>query len=168
MNLRPIDKPTYRARLNRLIIAFVAAAFPLALLLSTVFIRLFSTPEASHLAFNIGGAIMAVLLLSAVLNAYRRHPWMDEIVYVWELKQELNRIYRKSRKINKAIEAGDCKAMNIMCFSYNGSKQVYELDNNTLTMTQLEKNLKELEDNAEQHGCTLSLEQYDSDWLKQY
>ncbi len=168
MKLRHIDKPTYRRKLNRLIIAFVLSAFPLALIFSTVLIRLFSDPESSHLIHNAAGAIMAILLLSAILNAYRNHPWMDEVVYVWELKQELNRIYRKSRKINKAIEAGDCDAMTIMLFSYNASKQVYELDNNTLTMSQLEKNLAELEEQMREQNCDRTLEDYRSSLLQKF
>ena len=62
---------------------------------------------------------------------------MVEVVYVWDLKQQLNKIRRKQRKIEAAIENNDKDAMIIMNFMLHGSKQLYELDDNTITMDDL-------------------------------
>lgn len=137
MKLRAIDKAAYSRRVK---IVFAALALVLALLalaFSTLYIRLFSTPEAPHFWHNLAGVVTAAAVVVWGLNRLRDHPWLDEVVYVWDLKQMLNRIYRKQKKIEAAAEQGDLNAMKIMNFQLEGSRQLYHLDDNTITLDAL-------------------------------
>ncbi len=137
MKLREIDKAVYSRRVKLVFAGIVVALTVLALALSTLYIRLFSTPEAPHFWHNLAGVATAAVLVVWALNRLRGHPWLDEVVYVWDLKQMLNRIYRKQKKIEAAAERGDVNAMKIMNFQLQGSRQLYHLDDNTITLDAL-------------------------------
>lgn len=168
MTLEDISKPRYRKHFNRLMIAVIIALFGLALGISQLLIALFPNAEGSHFGHNISGVITAGLIVASVIYKYRYHPAMYEVMYVWNLKQELNRIYRKQKKVLAAVDEGDRDAMIIMNFSYQGSRQLYELDDNTVTMDDLEKALKELEGKIADAGYEVTLEDYRSSLLEKY
>ena len=137
MQLREINKIRYRKHLR---IVFAGIGFALLIFgpaTSALIISLFSNPEASYFFHNTAGVVIAVTMVFFVLTKFRQHPYMFEVVYVWDLKQQLNRIQRKQRKIEAAIENNDKDAMIIMNFMLYGSKQLYELDDNTITMEDL-------------------------------
>ena len=137
MQLREINKIRYRKHLR---IIFASIAFVLLIIApgtSALFISLFSNPEGSYFFHNLAGVVVGVAIVAFVLYKFRQHPYMYEVVYVWDLKQQLNRIRRKQRKIEAAIENNDKDAMIIMNFMHRGSKQLYELDDNTITMEDL-------------------------------
>lgn len=137
MKLRDIDKATYSRRVRIVFVGIAVALAVLGLALSQLYIRLFSTPEADHFWHNLTGVATAALVILWLLNRLRGHPWLDEVVYVWDLKQLLNRIYRKQKKIEAAAEQGDVNAMKILDFQLEGSRQLYHLDDNTITMDAL-------------------------------
>jgi hypothetical protein len=131
-------------------------------------IRLLGSPEESNFALNLAGVVIAGVLVSFAIFRYRHHPFMDEVVYVWNLKQNLNRIYRKQRKIEPLIDENNVDAMVIMNFMYEGSKQLYELDDNTITMDQLVIKINHLNAKLEETGLTVSTDQYDPSMLDQF
>ncbi|HFD86494.1 MAG TPA: DUF3087 domain-containing protein [Gammaproteobacteria bacterium] len=167
MQLQEIDKQTYRKNLNRLIVILILTLAIGSLAISQLMIYLFTDRVGSHFSLNLLGSFLTLAAIAWALNRYRNHPAMREIVYVWELKQELNRIYRKLRKVKAGVAAGDRNAMIILYFSYLGSKQLYTLDDNTLTMDELNKSLQELEETIAAHGYKISIEDYHPDLLKQ-
>ncbi len=61
--------------------------------------------------------------------------------YVWNLKQIHNQIYRKLKRIQPKAEQGDREALTILYFYYTTQKQVYDLDNNTLTIKTVQQSL---------------------------
>lgn len=166
MQLHEIDKKTYRKNLNRLIVALILTLAIGSLAISQLMIYLFTDRIGSHFSLNLLGTLLTVIAIAWALNRYRNHPAMREIVYVWELKQELNRIYRKLKKIKVGVAAGDRDAMTVLYFSYLGSRQLYTLDDNTLTMNELEKSLRELEDTIAAHGYQISIEDYRPELLQ--
>ena len=93
---------------------------------------------------------------------------MDEVVYVWNLKQQLNRIYRKQRNIEPLIEQNNIDAMVIMNYFYQGSKQLYELDDNTITLDNLAIKFSHLNDRLEQAGFKLTTDEYDPGMLDRF
>ena len=93
---------------------------------------------------------------------------MREVVYVWDLKQELNRITRRLAKIREGVERGEREAMSILNFSYRGSRQVYQLDDNTITLDDLDKSIAELEQTIADHGFDISVADYDPAMLTRY
>ena len=85
-------------------------------------------PEEPHFWLNVAGIVVTVVLVLGLLQRLRAHPFTKGVVHVWDLKQVLNRIYRRERKLAAAAEAGDPEALTILNFFYRGSKQLYELD----------------------------------------
>jgi len=168
MQLKDINHSRYRARLK---IVFASAAISLiifSLSLSTLFISLLSTPDADHFYHNLGGLAAAVFIVIVILNKIRHIPYMLEVIYVWNLKQQLNKIYRKQRKIEIAVENNDVTAMTIMLFSYKGSKQLYQLDENIITMDSLLSQLMLLEKRIQNANLNLSEESYHQAMLEQF
>jgi hypothetical protein len=168
MRLREIDKTRYRKHLKFVFAGMIAALTILSLSTSTLFIYLFSTPEAQHFWFNLAGVVAAAVIIIIALQKLRTHPFMLEVVYVWDLKQQLNRIYRKQRKIEAAVENDDQNAMIIMNFMYRGSKQLYELDDNTITMTGLNSKIKLLDKRMQAAGLSLSTDSYEPAMLDRF
>jgi len=168
MRLREIDKARYRKHLRIVLAGIVTALAIFSLSTSTLFIYLFSTPEAQHFWYNLAGVAAAVVIISFALHKLRSHPFLIEVVYVWDLKQQLNRIYRKQRKIETAVESNDHNAMIIMNFLYRGSKQLYELDDNTITMEGLDSRIRILEKRMETAGLSLSTDSYEPAMLGRF
>lgn len=168
MQLKEIDKKRYRKHLNMVFAGIAIALIIITLGASTLYIQLLSTPEASHFLHNLAGVVTAAAIVIFVLNKLRTHPFMYEVVYVWDLKQQLNRIYRKQRKIEAAVENNDHDAMIILNFQYRGSKQLYELDDNTITMEGLLSRMRVLENKMETAGLSLSTDLYNPAMLNRF
>lgn len=168
MQLREIDKARYSKRLKWVFAGIVAALVVITLVASTMIIRFFSTLEAPHFWHNLAGVAVAATLVVFILNKLRYHVLMDEVVYVWDLKQQLNRIYRKQRNIEAQAEAGDHDAMIILNFQLRGSKQLYELDDNTITMEDLRTRMLVNDRRLEAAGLSQSTEAYDPAMLDRF
>jgi len=168
MKLKKIDKTLYRNHLKVVFAGIVLALMVISIATSTLLIYLFSSPDVSHFLHNLAGVIVAAILVFVVLNKFRQHPYMFEVVYVWDLKQALNRINRKLRKIEAAAENNDNNAMVIMNFMYRGSKQLYELDDNTITMDSLNSKINLLEQRTQESGLNVSTSDYDPAMLDQF
>ena len=168
MQLKEIDKNRYRKHYK---IIFAGIAFVLLVIApatSALFISLFSNPEGSYLFHNMAGVLVGVAIITFLLNKFRHHPFMVEVVYVWDLKQQLNRIRRKQRKIEAAIEDNDKDAMIIMNFMLHGSKQLYELDDNTITMEDLMKKIQIHDERMQAAGLSSSTDSYNPALLERF
>ena len=168
MQLREIDKTRYRKHLKVVFAGIVAVLIVIALSTSALLIYLFSDPESSHFIYNLAGVVIAAFFVGFILTKLRQHPFMYEVVYVWDLKQQLNRIHRKQRKIEAAVEEGDHDAMIIMNYLYRGSKQLYLLDDNTITMEDLAIKIQVLDSRLEAAGLSLSTDSYDPSMLDRF
>jgi len=168
MQLKEIDKSLYSQRVKIVFGAIVLALLVLALAFSTLFIRLFSTPEVTHFWQNLSGVVIAALLVVWAMNRLRSHPYVNEVSYVWDLKQMLNRIYRKQKKIEAAAAQGDKLALRIMNFQLRGSKQLYQLDDNIITLENLIPKLLENERRMQQAGLDPEERSFDPGWLEHY
>jgi len=129
-------------------------------------ISVFSEPEASHFMHNVASALIAAAMVAFILTRLRHHPYMEEVVYVWDLKSQLSQIHRKQRKIETAVENKDRDAMIIMNFQYRGSKQLYELDDNMITMDELMAKIIRHDQVLDQAGLTISTDAFDPAMLK--
>ena len=168
MRLRPVDKNRYSKHYKMVFGAIVLALIVISLSTSALLIRVFSAPEASNFLLNLAGVVVAALLVSYGLYWFRHHPFMDEVVYVWNLKQQLNRIYRKQRRIEPLIDEQNLDAMVIMNYFYQGSKQLYELDDNTITLDNLAIKFNHLNDRLEQTGLKLTTDEYEPGMLDRF
>lgn len=168
MQLIEINPERYRQRLNKVIFACIGILSVGSLSISQLLIFLFPSAEGSHFHWNLFGVVLTATLLITVLMKLKKHPFLFEISYVWDLKQTLNSINRRMKKIEAASQTGDKTAINMLHFSYSGSRQLWELDNNTITinhLTSLENKLTEL---AKKHQVTLDINHYNSNQLVEY
>jgi tellurite resistance protein TehA-like permease len=168
MKLRQIDKNRYSKHYKIVFAAIVIALIAISLVSSTLLISWLSSPDESHFILNLAGVLVAVFLVLYAMYRYRDHPFMDEVVYVWNLKKQLNLIYRKQHKIEPLIEDNNVDAMVIMNYMYQGSKQLYELDDNTITMSDLAIKARRLNTKLEEKGLKLTTDDYYSGLLDQF
>jgi hypothetical protein len=168
MKLRQIDKNRYRKHYKIVFAAIVVALIAISLVSSTLLISGLSSPDESHFILNLAGVVVAGLLVLYAVYRYRDHPFMDEVVYVWNLKKQLNLIYRKQHKIEPLIEDNNVDAMVIMNYMYQGSKQLYELDDNTITMDDLAIKTRHLNTKLEEKELKLTTDDYYSGLLGQF
>jgi hypothetical protein len=165
MKLKKIDKVRYQERRSRIQWAMIAGLFATSLGFAELYRYLFVGGESS-LALNAAGVATGVAIVTFVLFRLRDTPYFDEVNYVWKLKQELNRIYRKTKPLDKALEAGSRDALIIKLYSLEGSRQVYDLDDNTLTMSELVKQLEELKSRIENEAPGVTHDDYRPELLE--
>ncbi|MGO2131170.1 MAG: DUF3087 domain-containing protein, partial [Pseudoalteromonas prydzensis] len=139
-----------------------------SLAISQTLIALFPDESGSHFHWNLLGVIVTSISIGWALNKYRTHDYMTEVVYVWELKQALNKITRKMAKLKAAGREGDPQALLAIHYNYAGSRLLWQLDDNTITMDELAVKQAELDSVAAQFNVTLNADDYDESILKQY
>jgi len=168
MKLEDINKTRYRKHLNKIIWASIISLIVLSLSISSAVIYLLNDGETSHFWINVAGVVSAVLIVGSVLTKYKNHPFMYEVAYVWDLKQVLNQIHRKSKKLNLAVTENDVTAIKIMYFYYKACLQLYTLDDNTITLSSLNIKAAELDSKIESLNLTITTDDFNSDNLSAY
>ncbi len=168
MKLIDIDKTRYRKHLNRVIAACIATLVIVSLAISQTLIALFPDESGSHFHWNLFGVVVAVVLIGITLKHYRKHTYMVEVTYVWDLKQSLNKINRKIRKVEALTKQGNTQAMLVLQYSYAGSKQLWQLDDNTILMDELIIKQAELDSLAQQFNVQLNADDYDEVYLSHF
>ena len=177
MKLQDINKKVYRENLNKVIIGFVIVFAILSIGLGQILINIFgvdtslvvdSGEQPSNFRYNLMGVILALFACAAILHQVRAKPFFKEIYYVWQLKQIQNLIYRKLSKIKTAAKAGEQNALIILQYYYASQKQVYLLDDNTLTMSKLEKDISELNEIIQQYDLSILTEQFNKTLIDDY
>ena len=168
MKLRQIDKNRYRKHYKIVFAAIVIELIAISLVSSTLLINWLSSPDESHFILNLAGVVVAGLLALYAVYRFRDHPFMDEVVYVWNLKKQLNLINRKQHKIEPLIENNNVDAMVIMNYMYQGSKQLYELDDNTITLGDLAIKSRHLNTKLEEKELKVTTDDYYSGLLGQF
>jgi hypothetical protein len=168
MHLKDIDKSLYRKRFRIVFVAIVVVLTIVSLGTSTLLIALLGAPGESHFWLNVAGVVVGAAVVVLTLIKLRQHPYLREVVYVWDLKQQLNQIYRKQRKIEPLVEENDPDAITIMYFFYRGSQQLYELDDNTITMDTIGLKLRALERRIGGLGITVTTDSYSKAMLERF
>ncbi|MGO2076374.1 DUF3087 domain-containing protein [Pseudoalteromonas sp. AOP31-A2-14] len=168
MQLIEINKSRYRKHLNRVIVGCGLALAAGSLAISQTLITLFPDESGSHFHWNLLGVIVTSLTIAYALNKYRTHNYMTEVVYVWELKQTLNKITRKMAKLKVAGREGNPEALLAIHYSYAGSRLLWQLDDNTITMDELAIKQAELDNVAEKFNVTLNADDYDAKILQKF
>ncbi|ABK49151.1 conserved hypothetical protein [Shewanella sp. ANA-3] len=166
MKLQQVDKTVYRSNMNLFMVALVLGLIVLSLSFGAGLIALFGVEAVpgeptGNFHWNLLGVILAVLLCSAIVYQLKSKPFFREIYYVWQLKQLQNRIYRKLSKIRAAAADNDVKALITLLFYFTSLRQVYLLDDNTLTLSSVDKELNQLQEQCNALELTLSAEQFE-------
>ncbi len=168
MQLIEINKQRYRSHLNKVIIACIATLVIGSLAISQSLILFFPDNSGSHFHWNLTGVVISAFAVVYTLIKYKKHPFMFEVSYVWDLKQALNPITRKMKKLKQAAESGDKKAILAIQFSYSGSRQLWLLDDNTVTMSSLNQLQIELDNLIEKFQLEVDIKQYNASILESY
>ena len=168
MKIQEINKARYRNHLNKVIVGCIVALVIGSLGIAQVLIAVFPSEQGSHFHWNLLGVVVTCLIIGSVLKKYKHHDFMTEVTYVWELKKQLNYITRKMRKLKAAVEEGDVVAMQIINYSYAGSRQLWQLDDNTITMEELSIWQAELDAKAREVNVILDTDKFDSSNLSKY
>jgi hypothetical protein len=168
MQLINIDKARYRRHLKFVLAGCAGGLAMGSLALSQTLIVLFPDESGSHFHWNLLGVVVTGVSIAWLLNKYRQHHFMTEVVYVWELKKALNKINRKMRQLEIAAREGSGNALLALHYSYAGSRLLWELDDNTLVMDELAIKQAELDSLAEKFNVTLDADDYDERMLAGY
>lgn len=166
MTLPVIDKAQYKKRLNWLQGSAVVLLMLSALLFSNVLVSNYGSDE-SNLWLNATAVLLSVLLLSLLFALIKNRPWMADIRYIMQLKQRLNRIYRASKVVDAALANDQTNAIIVRYFSLHASKYLYQLEDNTLTLEELQQQIDALDEQIARLQLTLSVDDYSDDILQQ-
>lgn len=166
MKLQKIDKVIYKKRLNLLTGITLLVLLVTSLSVSNILIAFFgSGVDGDHFWLNVMGVACGLLVISIVYKVILSKPFMAEVDYVRNLKKEMNRIYRKSKLVQEKVAEDNKDALIISFFNLQASKQVYELDNNTLTMTELNERIRLLDEHLIELGLTITVDDYNQGLL---
>lgn len=128
-----------------------------------------ASPEPTgNFRYNLLGVILALLACAAVLHQSKGSRYFNEIYYVWQVKQLQNLIYRRLKKIKRSADKGDVDALVILSFYYASLKQVYLLDDNTLTLGKVEQDIIGVEKLAADNGVRLNADQFSASLIKKF
>ncbi|MFS1908950.1 DUF3087 family protein [Vibrio lentus] len=174
MKLQKINKEEYRKKMNLLLVSLVGSLALFAIVFGSILIELFGsagsvTGEATgNFHLNVLGVILSVALNAFIASRVKGHDYFKEALYVWNLKQVHNQIYRKLKRIQPKAEQGDREALTILYFYYTTQKQVYDLDNNTLTIKTVQKSLDNIVELSEQWSIELDIETFSKDLVAKF
>lgn len=168
MPLIEINTARYRQRLNIIIIAIISFLVIASLSISQVLIAIYPSSQGSHFHWNLLGVVISALLVLISLKKLKTQPYFYEVSYVWDLKLQLNKINRYRNNIETQAQQGDANAMQIMHYCYCGSRQLWQLDNNTLTINHLTQLQNELSALAEAQQVTLDTNTFSPSLIKAY
>lgn len=168
MQLINIDKTRYRKHLNIIIAGFIGSLLVLALVFGQLLIAAFAQEGVNNFNYNLLGVVLSLLACAATLHTLKKSDFFIEIYYVWQIKQIQNSIYRKLKKIKAAANNNESNALIILSFYYQSLQQVYQLDDNTLTITKVNKDLSDLQETIANKKLTISAEQFDKKLISSY
>ncbi|MCL1141099.1 DUF3087 domain-containing protein [Shewanella gaetbuli] len=167
MKLRQVDKPQYRKVSNQVQFGLIAILAISSVIFGQILIALLgnATVEVGqptgNFYFNFGGVILGLMLCTFVVKHFREKPQYADVFYVWQLKQLQNKIFRKLNAVQAGAADNDVKALTILCFYYQSLALVYELDNNTLTMSEVNKQLAQLKQQIDDHNLTVNVDEFE-------
>lgn len=174
MKLQKINKEEYRKKMNLLLVSLVGSLALFAIVFGSILIELFGsvgsvTGEATgNFHLNVLGVILSVALNAFISSRVKGHDYFKEALYVWNLKQTHNQIYRKLKRIQPKAEQGDREALTILYFYYTTQKQVYDLDNNTLTIKTVQQSLDNIVELSEKWSIELDIETFSKDLVAKF
>ncbi|HAS6363343.1 TPA: DUF3087 domain-containing protein [Vibrio vulnificus] len=175
--MRQINKEEYRKKGNIVIVAFLLAFACSAIAFSTLLIALFGKTEivegesTGNFVWNLLGVVIAFISTLSIMNQIKTHRYFDELLYVWKLKQTHLKIYRKLNILKNAAHnehnEHNEKAITILKFYYQTQQQVFELDNNTLTIKSVLNELERIRQWEESHRV-LNVSDFQDAWLNDF
>nr|WP_282452191.1 DUF3087 family protein [Vibrio sp. 1CM8B] len=174
VKLQKINKEEYRKKMNLLLVSLVGSLALFAIVFGSILIELFGSATSitgestGNFHLNVLGVILSVALNAFIASRVKGHEYFKEALYVWNLKQIHNQIYRKLKRIQPKAEQGDRDALTILYFYYTTQKQVYDLDNNTLTIKTVQQSLDNIVELSDKWSIELDIEAFSKDLIAKF
>lgn len=174
MKLVKIDKSQYRSVNNQVQIGLVVILAILSLVFGQLMIYFFGVKplpgaeSTGNFHLNFTGVILALMVCSLLVRNLREKPKFYEVYYVWQLKQLQNKIFRKLKALQQAAKDNNRDALVILSFYYQSLALVYELDNNTLTMSNVNNELDKLQQAIDAAGFTINTDELTPEMLQAF
>ena len=174
MKLQKINKEEYRKKMNLLLVSLVGSLALFAIVFGSILNELFGSAGSAtgevtgNFHLNVLGVILSVAMNGFIASRVKGHDYFKEALYVWNLKQMHNQIYRKLKRIQPKAEQGDREALTILYFYYTTQKQVYDLDNNTLTIKTVQQSLDNIMGLSEKWSIELDIEEFSKDLVAKF
>ena len=168
MKMIEINKTRYRKHLNIVMATVIACLAVGSLAFAQLLIFLFPSGSGSHFHWNLLGVVVTAMTILLAIRHFKDHPFLFEVQYVWLLKKELSLVSRKIHKLEDAALEGNKNAMLALQFSYSGSRQLWTLDDNTITMEGLNKHQQKLDETLLSFNINLDLNDYHRDLLNEF
>ncbi|QYJ85677.1 DUF3087 domain-containing protein [Shewanella mesophila] len=174
MKLVEVDKVLYRQRLNRVIAVFIGSLALLSLFFGQVLISIFGNVEiqsgesTGNLHLNFLGVLIGFALCAGALYQQRHRDYFKEIYYVSRLKALQNRIYRKLKAIKLGADKDSHDALIILNFYFASLKLVYLLDDNTLTLNNVDTELEAIKQRMTSLELSITEQDFDVELLNRF
>lgn len=174
MKLEHIDKAQYRKMTNRVQMGLVAILAISSVVFGQLLITFLGGEPAApgqptgNFYYNLGGVILGLMLCTLVVKHYREKPAFYEVYYIWQLKQFQNQIFRKLNNIQQGVDNNEMHAITILLFYYRSLALVYELDNNTLTLSDVNNHINKLSEKAAALELDANVNELSPEALKSY
>jgi len=174
MKLVNIDKSRYRSVNNQVQIGLVATLAILSLVFGQLMIYFFGVKQLAgvestgNFHLNFTGFILAIMACSLLVRNLRHKPRFYEVYYVWQLKQLQNKIFRKLKSVQQAAKDNNRDALVILSFYYQSLSLVYNLDNNTLTISNVNNELDKLQQCIDAAGYSIDVEEFTPEMLQAF
>ena len=139
-----------------------------ALSISSLLILFLGNNEGSNFNLNLAGVIITIVILAIVASQVKSKPYFAEILYVSRLKFELSHINRKLKAIEKAAKNENTIAFDILAFYYLATRQIWTLDDNTITMSELNTKESKFFEQVNQLNYQADANRYSRDLLAQF
>ncbi|MEN0108490.1 MAG: DUF3087 family protein [Pseudomonas sp.] len=136
--IQPQNPEAYRQQTRRSTLIIAVIFIALAMLFSSLAVLLFGTPGGDNFRWNAGGVALAVVALATLLKLKLWHqPWMSAAVYGWQLKRALMSITNVMHQVEAGVKAQQHEALYLLRFYHQGITQMYQLDANTSSLSQM-------------------------------
>lgn len=164
--ITPLDPEDYRRQTRRITLAIAVTFVVLALLLSTLAVKLFGTPGGDNFRCNLGG-VLAGLGLTIALVRFKLWslPWMAPAVYGWRLKRSLMRVTNVMHQVEAGVARGEPAAMQLLRFYHLGVTQMHQLDGNTSDLSQMRQEIERHREAMAAQGLDPDQRRLDLAWL---
>lgn len=139
-----------------------------ALSISSLLILFLGNDEGSNFNLNLAGVIITIVILAIVASQVKSKPYFAEILYVSRLKFELSHINRKLKAVEKAAKNENTIALDILAFYYQATRQIWTLDDNTITMSELNTKESKFFEQVNQLNYQADANRYSRDLLAQF
>ena len=166
--LKPMSPEAYRQQTRRSTL-YIALLFALlALVISGLAVMLAGVPGGDNFRLNLAGVIVALIVtVGLVRYVFWSQPWMAAAVYGWQLKRSLMRVTNVMHHVTAGVMAGDVSALKLLRFYHLGITQMYQLDANSSTLSQMVREIDLHKARLEALSIDTEQTRLDPAWIEQ-